>query len=148
MQLILKEHVPNLGNAGELVNVKPGYGRNYLIPQNLAVLATPKNVKAFEHQKRVVAAKVEKLRKEAATVAERLEGYSCAIARNSGDNDRLFGSVSAKDIAGVLADDGIEVARRQIVLPRPIKQLGIYPVEVRLHSEIASQIMVWVVARG
>lgn len=148
MQIILKEDVAKLGRAGQVVNVKDGYGRNYLIPQNLAVLATPKNVKQFEHQKRIVASKVEKLRKEAASVADRLVGYSCTIGRNAGDNDRLFGSVSAKDIAAVLADDGIEIARRAIELLKPIKQLGIYPVAVRLHADITSQIMVWVVAKG
>lgn len=148
MQIILKEDVAKLGRAGQVVNVKDGYGRNYLIPQNLAVLATPKNVKQFEHQKRIVASKVEKLRKEAASVADRLVGYACTIGRNAGDNDRLFGSVSPKDIAAVLADDGIEIPRRAIELLKPIKQLGIYPVAVRLHADIASQIMVWVVAKG
>lgn len=148
MQIILKEDVPKLGRAGQVVNVKDGYGRNYLIPQNLAVLATPKNVKQFEHQKRIVASKVEKLRKEAMSVADRLVGYACVVARNAGDNDRLFGSVSAKDIAAVLADEGIDVARRQIDLPRPIKQLGIYPVPVRLHADIESQIMVWVTGKA
>lgn len=147
MQVILKEDVPNLGRAGTVVNVKPGYGRNYLIPQSLAMLATPKSLKQFQHQKRVVGAKVEKLRKDAATVAERLKGYACTVARNAGDNDRLFGSVSSKDIAAVLADEGLEIARRQIDLPRPVKQLGIYPVDVRLHADIACQILVWVVAR-
>jgi large subunit ribosomal protein L9 len=81
-------------------------------------------------------------------VADRLVGYSCTIARNSGDNDRLFGSVSSKDVAAVLNDDGIDVQRRQIDMVRPIKQLGIYPVPVRLHADIASQIMVWVVSKA
>jgi large subunit ribosomal protein L9 len=148
MQVILKEDVAKLGRAGQVVNVKDGYGRNYLIPQNLAVLATPKHVKQFDHQKRIVAAKVEKLRKAAMSVADRLVGYSCTIARNSGDNDRLFGSVSSKDVAAVLNDDGIDVQRRQIDMVRPIKQLGIYPVPVRLHADIASQIMVWVVSKA
>jgi len=112
------------------------------------VLATPKQFKQFEHQKRMVAAKVEKLRKAAMSVSDRLVGYACTIARNSGDNDRLFGSVSPKDIAAVLNEEGIDVQRRQIELPRPIKALGIYPVPIRLHADITSQIMVWVVSKG
>lgn len=147
MQVILKEDVPHLGNAGDVVTVKNGYGRNYLIPQNLAVLATPKNVKQFEHQKRVVAAKVEKLRKQAATVAEKLQGYACTISRRAGEGDKLFGSVSAKDIAARLEDDGIEIARRQILLQRPIKELGIYPVRIHLHAEVESDIFVWVTTK-
>ncbi len=147
MQVILKEDVPHLGSAGDLVTVKNGYGRNYLIPQSLAVLATPKNVKQFEHQKRIVAAKVEKLRKQAATVAERLTGYSCTITRRAGEGDKLFGSVSAKDIASRLEDDGIEIARRQILIERPIKELGIYPVRIHLHAKVDSDILVWVVTR-
>jgi large subunit ribosomal protein L9 len=148
MQVILKEDVPKLGRAGQVVNVKDGYGRNYLIPQNLAVLATPKNVKQFDHQKRIVSSRVEKLRKAAATVAERLAGYACTISRNCGDNDKLFGSVSPKDIATTLNDEGIDVARRQIDLAKPVKQLGIYPVDVRLHADIRCRIMVWVIAKG
>ena len=148
MQVILKEDVPHLGQAGEVVRVKNGYGRNYLIPQSLAVLATPKSVKHFEHQKRVVSAKVDKMREKAATVAERLEGFACTLTRHSRDNDMLFGSVSTKDIANALAALDIDVARRQIGLSRPIKELGIYPVDVRLHADIRSRIHVWVVAKG
>ncbi len=147
MQVILKDDVPNLGNAGDVVTVKNGYGRNYLIPQNLALLATPKNIKQFDHQKRIVASRVDKLRKAAMTAGERLRGYACTITRNSGDGDRLFGSVSAKDIANALADDGIEIARRNILLDRPLKQLGIFPVEIHLHAEVRRTINVWVVAR-
>lgn len=148
MQVILKEDVPNLGSAGELVTVKDGYARNYLIPQNLALLATPKNLKQLEHQKRIVAARIDKLRKEAATAAEKLQGYACTIQRHAGDSDKLFGSVTAKDIVAALEDDGIEIARRQVELLRPIKQLGIYPVEVRHHADVRSLIHVWVTARG
>ena len=147
MQVILKEDVPHLGQAGDVVNVKNGYGRNYLIPQNLATIATPKNVKHFDHQKRVVAAKVDKLKARAATVAERLQGLACTIERHARDNDRLFGSVSGKDIAAALAALDIDVPRRQIELQRPIKDLGIYPVDVRLHTDIRSRIFVWVTSK-
>lgn len=148
MEVVLTKDVENLGRAGQVVTVKDGVGRNYLIPQNLAVRATPKNVKQFEHRKRVVAAKVEKLRREAAAAAERLSDYACTVSRNAGDDDRLFGSVSAKDVAAVLADDGIDVARRQIDLPRPIKRLGIYVVDVRLHADMVASIRVWVCAKN
>ena len=147
MQIILKEDVPHLGVAGDVVTVKDGYGRNYLIPQNLAILATPKSIKQFEHQKRIVAARVDKRRKEAMSTGEKLQGYACTIARHAGDGDRLFGSVSAKDIAHALADDGLDVARRQVMLDRPIKDLGIYPVEIRLHADVIRTINVWVVTR-
>jgi len=147
MQVILKEDVPGLGTAGSVVNVKDGYARNYLIPQNLALLATPKNVKQLEHQKRLVAARMAKLRKAAASAAEKLAGYACTVARHAGDNDRLFGSVTAKDIVAALQNDGIDVARRQVVLDRPFKQLGIYQVEIRHSADICSRIHVWVTAR-
>ena len=147
MQLILREDVPNVGRAGDLVSVKDGFGRNYLIPQGLAVLATPRNVKQLEHEKRIVAARVEKIRKKAMTLAERLDGLSITVQRQAGENDRLFGSVSAKDVAGALQSAGIEVQRRNVEMERPIKTLGIHTVGIRLHAEVRRDIRVWVVAR-
>lgn len=148
MQVILREDLPKLGRAGEVVNVKNGYGRNYLIPQGLAALATPRNVKQLVHQKRIVETRLDKVRKSALSVAERLEGLSVTVARQAGDRDRLFGSVSAKDIANALQSEGIDVQRRNVDLERPLKQLGIHPVSIRLHAEVQSEIRVWVVAKA
>ncbi len=148
MQLILKEDVPKLGHAGEQVSVKAGFGRNYLIPQGLAALATPHNVRQLQHQKRLVARRVEKAHKEALSLAERLEGRAVTFERQAGEKDRLFGSVSAKDVALGLAALGIDVPRRAIQIERPIKQLGIHSVEVRLHADVQREIKVWIVAKA
>src|SRR5438270_12357764 len=104
MQVILREDVKNLGKSGELVNVKPGYGRNFLIPRGLAIVATPKNVARLEHEKRVIGVRAAKQQKDAQAVANRIEAATVNIARSVGEEDRLFGSVSARDIGEAVAE--------------------------------------------
>jgi large subunit ribosomal protein L9 len=146
MKVILREDVYNLGKGGELVEVKPGYGRNYLIPRGLAVVANPKNIREVEHQKAVAAAKAAKLKASAQAVAKRLSETPVALSRKVGEQDKLYGSVTAMDIAEALAARGLEIDRRSIDLAEPIKTVGDFEVGVKLHSEVVGKVKVKVEA--
>ena len=146
MKVILNEEIENLGKAGDLVTVADGYGRNYLLPRGLAVPATPKNVKQVEHQKKVVADRQAKLVKGLAAVKRSIENVSVTIEAQAGEEGKLFGSVTATDLAHALGREGVQVDRRKIQLPEPIKQVGETEVEVRLHSEVIAKFKVNVVA--
>lgn len=147
MQVILQEKVPQLGEAGDIVNVKPGYGRNYLLPRGLAVTADPKNVRMLDHQKRVVQAKESKRKTKAEELARKLAELSLTISREAGEGEKIFGSVTTKDIAEGLRRENFIVDRHDIKLEEPIKQLGIFDVEVKLHSEVNGTVKVWVVKK-
>ncbi len=146
MKLILREDVENLGKGGELVEVKPGYGRNYLLPRGLAVTANPKNVRELEHQKQVAEAKAAKLRASAQAVAKRLAETPVTQQRKVGEQDKLYGSVTALDIAEALAARGLTLDRRTIDLAEPIKTLGDFEVPVKLHREVVGKAKVKVEA--
>jgi large subunit ribosomal protein L9 len=148
MKVILREDVPNVGRSGELVNVKPGFGRNYLLPRKLAVLANEANVKQLEHDRAVISARQAKLRGNAEEQAKRINAVSVTIGRKVGEQDKLFGSVTALDIAEALASKGQKVDRRHIHLPEPIKTVGSHEVEIRLHRDVAAKIKVEVVPEG
>ena len=145
MQVILKEDVANLGTMGELVQVKRGYGRNYLIPKGLAVEATPRNIKRLEHERRVIEQRREKLLAHARSLAEKLAGISITVAKNTTDEDRLYGSVTSREIADALSVEGITVDRRKIVIEEPIRSLGVFNVKVKLGHELSGEVKVWVV---
>jgi large subunit ribosomal protein L9 len=147
IQVILKEDVANLGKSGELVSVKPGFGRNYLIPQGLAMIATKKNVARLEHEKRIAMARSAKLRKEAETSAAALGSVHVTIARQVGEGDKLFGSVTARDIEEALAAAGHKVDKKKIHLADAIKALGEYTVGVKLARDVVTQIKVSVVKK-
>ena len=146
MQIILTTDIPSLGDAGDLVEVKPGYGANYLIPQGLALPATSSNKNQIEHQRRAISTRIARDRKDAESMSEKLSQVSVTITRLVGDDDKLFGSVSTKDIADALRDQGFDVDRRKIVLETPIKALGVYDVPVKVHRDVIAQIKLWVVA--
>jgi large subunit ribosomal protein L9 len=148
MQVILKEDVHNLGSAGELVTVKPGYGRNFLLPQGKAVLASEKNVARMEHERKLIAAKNAKLLKDAQSIADRLNQVEVTVERQVGGEDRIFGSVSTRDIEEALLSKGVKIDRRKIVLDEPIKSLGVYTLDVRLAPEVTAHLKVWVVAKA
>lgn len=139
MKLILREDVENLGKGGELVEVKPGYGRNYLLPRGLAVLANPKNVRELEHQKAVASAKAAKLKASAEAVAKRLADTAVTLKRKVGEQDKLYGSVTALDIVEALAARGLQIDRRNVDLAEPLKTLGDFEVPVKLHSEVVGK---------
>jgi len=147
MKVILKQEVEQLGNAGDVVEVAAGYGRNYLLPRGLAAAATSRSVKEVEHQKRLVAARVARDTKTAIEMKKRLEGVACKVAREAGEEDKLFGSVTNRDIGDALAEEGIELDHRKIILETPIKNLGIYHVEVKLAPELTATVKVWVVSK-
>ena len=145
MELILRENVPNLGKTSDVVTVADGYARNYLIPKGLATKANKAKVNQIEHEKRLIQAREEKEMKLAQALAKRIQDFSCTISANAGDEDRLFGSVTAIDIAEALIEGGIELDRKSIQLEEPIKELGVYSIPVDLGKGVAAQLKVWVV---
>lgn len=145
MKVILKEDVKDLGDMGSIVDVKKGYGRNYLIPRNLAVEANPNNIKQFEHQKKMILAKVSKVRKSAQDLADQISNMSLSIEALAGEEDKLFGSVTSKDIAEAIARQGVEVDRRKILLEEPIKRLGTYEVDVKVHQDVTATVKIEVI---
>lgn len=148
MEVILKEDIANLGKMGEVVRVRDGYARNYLLPRGLVLIANKKNVKSFEHQKRVVATQKERVVKQAQTLAEKLSQVSLVIPVKTGEEGKLFGSVTNIDIEKALKAKGIGVERRRIHLNEPIKVLGEYEVPVRLTSDVTTTLKVSVVAEA
>ncbi len=147
MEVILREEIAGLGKAGELVKVKEGFARNFLLPQKKAVFADPTNIRQLEHQKKVAEARAKKSRKGSEELAAKLSGLSITIARETGEEDKLFGSVNARDIAEAVLKSGVTIDKRAIVLKEPLKQIGVYDVEVKLHSEVKGTVKVWVVKK-
>ena len=145
MQVILRKEVVNLGDAGDLVKVKPGYGRNYLIPRGLAIPATEGSVRQVDHQKKVADAIRRKNLSGANELKEKLEGTAVSIRRETGDDDRLFGAVTNRDVADALLAEGVEVDRRSIQLAEPIKSIGLFTVPVRLHRDVTANVRVYVI---
>ena len=148
MQVILLEDVPSLGKMGDLVKVAEGYGRNYLIPQKKAMVATEKNVKALEHQKRQVQFRMIKTKRDAEAAAQRIEGLSCTLKKNIGESGKLFGSVTTMDIEAFLKEHGITVDRKKIHMDEPIKSLGMFSVPIKLHPDVTAHLKVWVELEG
>ena len=146
MKVILRSDVENLGSLGDQVEVKAGYGRNFLLPQGMAMLATPANLKVFDLEKKKLQARVETQRNEAASLAERIGKAQVAIPMRVGENDKLYGSVTSTLIAGTLQQQGIEIDRRRILLDSPIRVLGEYTVRIRLHANILADLSLSVVA--
>jgi large subunit ribosomal protein L9 len=148
MKVILTEEIRGLGTRGDLVTVKDGYARNYLIPKNLAQEATKSNLNAIEHQRRKWALLAQEEKNAAQKQADRVKGVKIQIEKRVGENGHLFGSVTANEIADALAAKGIEVDKRRIELGSPIKNIGLHDVEVRLHRDVTASIQVEVVAQG
>ncbi len=145
MKVILTENVENLGSAGDLVQVKRGFYRNYLQPRKLAVEATNRNVKQLEHQKRLLEARKAKDVTESRRMAEMLENVSLTLTRKAGEQDKLFGSVTDMDIAEALQEQGYSVERKHVRLEEPIKMLGVYQVPVKLAQDMEAKVKVWVI---
>jgi large subunit ribosomal protein L9 len=145
MKVILREDVPHLGQPGAIVNVKPGYARNYLIPQGLAELATSRNIKMMEHQLTLIKRQIDAAHTEAEQVKARIAEVSVTITKPSGENEKLFGSVTSRDIESALAEEGITIDRRRIVIAEAIKALGVYTVQLKLYGGDLADLKVWVV---
>jgi large subunit ribosomal protein L9 len=146
MKVILRSDVENLGRLGDIVDVKAGYGRNYLLPQGHAMPATAANLKIFELERKKLRAKADALRGDAASLAEKITREGIRIAMRVGDKDKLYGSVTSAMIAETLAARGIDVDRRRILLDAPVRTLGDYTVLVRLHAEVIAELALSVVA--
>jgi large subunit ribosomal protein L9 len=142
VKLILTQDVPSLGEAGDVVSVKPGFARNYLLPQGKAVPATDAKVNEIEHHKRVIAERVARERKELEGERERLERVALEITAHAGEEGKLFGSVTAAQVAELLAAQGFSVDRRKIQLDEPIKELGEHVVAIRLHRDVIARVTV------
>ena len=147
MQIILTQDVDNLGKAGELVSVKPGYGRNYLVPRGLAVSATVRNKNRLDHEKALIERKVAKERAGATELATRINGMTLQFERIVGDDEKLFGSVTNRDIADQLKRAGVELDHRMIQLDVAVKALGKYEVPVRLAAGVVASLKFWVVGK-
>jgi len=140
VQVILNEEVLNLGRPGDVVKVRAGYARNYLLPRGLAVEANPRNLRAFEHQRRIAMLKRETLRNQALTLKEKIELVRLTLSARAGEEGKLFGSVTNIDLERALREQGLEIDRRRIQLAEPIKQLGEYTVVVRLQPEVEANL--------
>lgn len=145
-EVILKEDVEKLGSAGEVVDVKPGYARNYLLPQGLALPATDGNLKRLREERQRARRAVEREREEAESLASELDGRSVTFHVRAGEGGQLFGSVTVADIQERLSEDGLEVDGEKILLDEPIKELGVYSVPVDLYDDVKPELKVWVVA--
>lgn len=136
MRVILREDLPNLGEAGDVVEVKPGYARNYLIPNKLALEATEGNLKTFRDIARALETRSEKERAESEVLAEKLDGLVITIPVEVGEEDQLYGSVTSQMIVDALGEEGFEIKRRLVMLDNPIKELGTFDIPIRLHREV------------
>jgi len=147
IQVILQQDMKNLGKSGELVKVRPGYARNYLIPRSLALPATVHNIEQVEHEQQVSAQRAAKAKGEAASMADKLSKVSVTIERKVGEEDRLFGSVTTKDIAAALKEQGHDVDRKRIELAEPIRTAGTFDVTVKLLGDVSATFKVAVVPK-
>lgn len=145
MKVIIKKDYENLGKTGELVTVKDGYARNFLIPQGIAVLATEKNMKQLEEDQRMRERQLMKDKEAAEALAKELAAISITAAVTVGEEDKVFGSVTTQMISDLLAEKGHQIDKRKIQLDEPIKTLGVYTVSIKLHSEVEAKVRVWVV---
>ena len=145
MKVILKEDIPKLGRMGQTVEVARGYGRNYLLPQGKAIVATSKNVKALEHERMLIQRKADLARKEAEGLAGKIKGMTLTLTRKVVEEDKLYGSVSVSDIAQALEEAGVEIERKLIKLDEPIKSLGEFKVAIKAHHDVTAELTVQVV---
>ncbi|VAX31092.1 LSU ribosomal protein L9p [hydrothermal vent metagenome] len=145
MKIILREDVETLGSMGDIVTVKKGFARNYLLPRKLAVEANPRNIKEFEHHKRIIQEKANKVRNAAQILAEKIASKPVVIKAKAGEEDKLFGSVTNIDIQKALKESGFDIEKRKIILEEPIKRLGEYNVKVKFHPEVTANLTVQVI---
>ncbi|MGE4551642.1 MAG: 50S ribosomal protein L9 [Desulfovibrionaceae bacterium] len=148
MKLILRADVENLGSLGDIVTVKPGYGRNYLIPQGLAMTVTDANLKRFENERKKLEAKADSLRAAASELAAKIAACPITIEVRVGEGEKLYGSVTSANIAASLAENGLEIDRKKIMLDEPIRALGDFEIAVRLHPDVDAEIKLSVVRHG
>jgi large subunit ribosomal protein L9 len=147
MKVILKDDIEKLGSVGDIVDVADGYGRNYLLPRNLAVRATKGNLRSIDEIKKQKQFRDNKKKKEAEKVKDKLEKLSLTAEVQTGEDDKVFGSVTAANVASLLSDQGFEIDRRKIALGEPLKALGVYTIEVKLARDVTAALKLWVVKK-
>ncbi len=140
MEVILRTDVPKLGKAGDIVKVKDGFARNYLLPKGLALPVNQKTLKALENQRKIILAKAERERKKAQSLAEKLSGFTLTFYRKVIEGDRIYGSITAQDVVKALEEKGFNLEKRMVLLDQPIKQLGTYEVPIRLGADVEVKI--------
>ena len=147
MKVILKEELSGFGKAGQIIKVAPGYARNFLFPRDIAALATENNLRRLDHERRLIAQRQEKARREASSLADKLKDHSITLYRQVGDEqeERIFGSVTTRDIAEALRQNGFKISRRQIRFDENVRTLGTYECSIKLHSDVTVPLKVWVV---
>ncbi|MFN3505481.1 MAG: 50S ribosomal protein L9 [Caldimicrobium sp.] len=145
MKVILKRDIPKLGKAGDVVNVKDGFARNYLLPKGLAILANQKSLEALERERKIALAKAERERKKAQSLAEKLQGVFLTLYKKVVEGGRLYGSVSAVDIVKALSDRGISIDKKQVLLNEPIKMVGTYKVDVKISQDLVVPIQIEII---
>jgi len=145
MKIILKKDLDKLGKAGEIVETKNGYARNYLIPKGFAVAASASNMKIYEQERLAVQRKFEKERQEAEALAAQLAKVSITATIQVGEEDKVFGAITNQNIADLLKEKGFEIDRKKIILEEPLKALGVFEVPIKLHSEVEARVKVWIV---
>ena len=147
MEVILNKDIDKIGKAGAVVKVKDGFARNFLLPNKLAIPLTPENLKRLEEERLKKNSEQEKIRKDAEELKSKLEGLSLTIPALTQEEDKLYGSIAAYDLAGALKEEGFEINKNSIMLDEPIKALGIYEVPVKLHAQVLAKIKVWIVKK-
>jgi len=147
MEVILNQDIEKLGKAGTVINVKPGFARNFLIPNGLALLSTTANLKKVDQEKQRKTSQIDKAKKEYEELKERLEGLSLTMPVLTQEEDKIYGSVSANDIVQALKDEGFDIDKHSLILDEPIKSLGIYEIPLKLHPEVSAKIKVWIVKK-
>ncbi|MEK7333124.1 MAG: 50S ribosomal protein L9 [Nitrospirota bacterium] len=145
MKVILKEDVKNLGKMGDIITVAEGHARNFLLPKKLAVEALTENIKALEHQKKMIQEKAKKVKNVSQDLANRISSLTLSIKAKAGEEDKIFGSITSMDIAAALKNEGIDIDKKKISLEEPIKRLGSYAVSIKIHTEISAQLNISVV---
>jgi large subunit ribosomal protein L9 len=145
MKIILKEDIKKLGKMGQIVDVADGYARNYLVPKGLAVEASTKNIRSLEHEKKIIQEKARKHKDSAQDLASRISALTLTIKAKSGEEEKLFGSVTTMDIAEALLTQGVEIEKKKIVLEEPIKRLGSYSVQIKLHPDVSVPLTIEVI---
>lgn len=145
MKVVLKDDIKNVGKMGQIVDVADGYARNYLVPRGLAVEANIKNLKSLEHEKKIIQEKAKKIKNSSQTLSDKISTMTLVIKAKAGDEGKLFGAVTSMDIAELLKNEGIEMDKKKIFLDEPIKRLGSYSVNIKIHPEISTHLNIQVV---
>ena len=145
MKVVLKDDIKNVGKMGQIVDVADGYARNYLVPRGLAVEANIKNLKSLEHEKKIIQEKAKRIKNSSQTLSDKISTMTLLIKAKAGDEGKLFGAVTSMDIAELLKNEGIEMDKKKIFLDEPIKRLGSYSVNIKIHPEISTNLNIQVV---